>query len=122
MKDKKEINIEIGQNIKRSREAARLTQENFAELVNLGVKHISAIECGAVGISLSTLKRMCKALSVPADNLLFGVPDATEQHGRYQEIELLASRLSCLPENEFRAVKEVLDKVLAAMAVAKAPD
>ena len=120
MKEKKPINIEIGQNIKQSRETAGLTQEAFSELVSLGVKHISAIECGAVGISLSTLKRMCKVLSVSADDLLFGAPDTEERDGRSREIELLTSRLSRLPDNEFEAVKEVLDKVLAAMAVAKA--
>ena len=119
MKEKKEINIEIGQNIKRCREAAGLTQENFAELVSLGVKHISSIECGAVGISLSTMKRICRALSVSADDLLFGMPNAAEQEQRVHDLQLLTSRLSHLPEAEFLAVKEVLDTVLAAMAVAK---
>ena len=63
MKEKKPINVEIGQNIKLSRESAGLTQETFAEMVGLGVKHISAIECGAVGVSLTTLKRICGVLS-----------------------------------------------------------
>ena len=47
MKEKKPINIEIGLNVKQVRESAGLTQESFAELIGLGVKHISAIECGA---------------------------------------------------------------------------
>ena len=119
MKEKKPINIEVGQNIKLLREAAGMTQEGFAELVNLGVKHISAIECGAVGISLSTMKRMCSVLSVPADALLFGVRDAGEPGERGADAQLLASRLAQLPDREFYAVKEVLDKVLEAMAVAK---
>ena len=119
MKEKKPINIEIGQNVKQSREAAGLTQEDFAELVGLGVKHISAIECGAVGLSLSTLKRFCSVLSVSADALLFGVPDATQQGRRASEVQQVTSRLAHLPDNEFRVVKEVLDKVLEAMAVAK---
>ena len=33
VKEKKPINIEIGQRIKQSREAAGLTQETFAEMV-----------------------------------------------------------------------------------------
>ena len=119
MKEKKPINIEVGQNIKLLREAAGMTQEGFAELVNLGVKHISAIECGAVGISLSTMKRMCSVLSVPADALLFGVRAAGEPGERGTDAQLLASRLAQLPDREFYAVKEVLDKVLEAMAVAK---
>lgn len=56
MKEKKTINLEIGQNVKHIRENAGLTQERLAELIGLGVKHLSAIECGAVGVSLATLK------------------------------------------------------------------
>ena len=52
MKEKKQINLEIGQNVKRVRESTGLTQEHLAELIGLGVKHVSAIECGAVGVSL----------------------------------------------------------------------
>ena len=116
MKEKKPINVEIGQNIKRLRESAGMTQENFAELVSLGVKHISAIECGAVGISLSTMKRICGVLSVSSDALLFAPADRAEQTAREAELQYLTARLSRLTDREFRAVKEVLDKVLEAMA------
>ena len=67
MKEKKPINLEIGQNVKQIRENAGLTQERLAELIGLGVKHLSAIECGA------TLKQLCVLLSVPADAILFGI-------------------------------------------------
>ena len=59
MKEKKPINLEIGKNVKQVRENAGLTQECLAELIGLGVKHLSAIECGAVGVSLATLKQLC---------------------------------------------------------------
>ena len=59
MNEKKPINLEIGQNVKQIRENAGLTQERLAELIGLGVKHLSAIECGAVGVSLATLKQLC---------------------------------------------------------------
>ena len=62
MKEKKPINLEIGQNVKQIRENAGLTQERLAELIGLGVKHLSAIECGAVGVSLATLKQFCLVL------------------------------------------------------------
>ena len=72
MKEKKEINIAIGRRIKQSREAAGLTQEAFAETVGLGDKHISAMECGAVGVSLGTIIKISQALSVSTDSLLLG--------------------------------------------------
>ena len=119
MKEKKSINIEIGRNIKQCREAAGLTQESLAELVGLGVKHISAIECGAVGVSLTTLAQVCRVLAVSSDELIFGPPDTTQQDERIKEIQLLTSRLSLLPANEFKAIKELLDKAMELVAVAK---
>lgn len=117
MKEKKPVNVEVGQYVKQCREEAGLTQEAFAELIGLGVKHVSAIECGAVGVSLPTLRRMCKALSVPADFLLFGRADEIERQGRFFELQTLFSRLSRLPPNKFRVVKDIMDKLLEALAL-----
>lgn len=72
MQDKKPINLEIGQRIRECREAAGLTQEAFAEMLGLGVKHISAMERGVVGVSLNTLRTVCKVLAVSSDSILFG--------------------------------------------------
>lgn len=114
MKEKKEINVEVGQNIKRIRESCGLTQERFAEMLGLGVKHISAIECGAVGVSLTTLKRICSSLSVPADTLLFGPAERTAE--RSAQINFLTERLLRLSDNEFNIAKDILDKLFEAFA------
>ena len=117
MKEKKPINIEIGQNVKQCRENAGLTQEIFAEMVDLGVKHISAIECGAAGVSLPVLRRMSKVLSVPADYLLFGTTEKAEQKDHEAELQVLFSRLSRLPPNKFRIAKDIMDKLLEALVI-----
>ena len=111
MKEKKPINVEIGQNVKRVRESAGLTQESFAEMLGLGVKHVSAIECGAAGLSLATLQRICTVLSVPADMLLFGTTES-ESNERAAALSFITDRLSRLPDDRFWAVKEFLDKLL----------
>lgn len=72
MKEKKQINLDIGQRIKSEREAAGFTQEHLAEMIGLGVKHISAIERGVVGISLTTLQKICTVLAISCDDLIFG--------------------------------------------------
>lgn len=112
MKEKKPINVEVGGRIQYYREAAGLTQEVFSEMIGLGVKHVSAMERGAVGVSLSTLKRVSAVLSVPADVLLFGDADKTDQQKRTTDIQLLMSRLSRLPPNKFIVVKEIMDRLL----------
>ncbi|MDD3231567.1 MAG: helix-turn-helix transcriptional regulator, partial [Oscillospiraceae bacterium] len=72
MKEKKTINMEIGAQIQFAREKAGMTQERFGELVGLGTKSVSAIERGTVGISLSSMKKICQVLAVSSDTLLFG--------------------------------------------------
>lgn len=117
MKEKKPINIEIGQYVKQNREEAGLTQEAFAELIGLGVKHVSAIECGAVGVSITTLRKISQVLSVPADAILFGLPDEMVENAQHSELQVLSLRLSRLPPNKFRVVKDIIDKVLEALAL-----
>ena len=112
MQDKKAINIEIGQNLKFYREAAGLTQEAFAEILGLGVKHVSAMERGATGVSINTLWNASLALSIPADYFLFGRIDEMEKQTRDDEIQLLTTKLSRLSPKEFQTVKEILNKIL----------
>lgn len=117
MKEKKPVNLEIGRQVKQCREEAGLTQEAFAELIGLGVKHVSAMECGAVGVSLVTLRRISRALSVPADRLLFGESEEAERQSCDPELQALVSRLSRLPPGKFKAAKEMIAKLLEALAV-----
>lgn len=116
VKEKKPLNVEIGQNVKRVREQSGLTQESLGELIGLGEKHISSIERGAVGVSLPTLKRLCTLLAVPADAILFGTAEANGREERDAALQFLASRLARLPDCQFWAAKDILDKLLEVMA------
>ena len=115
MQSKKPINIQIGQNIRQIREDAGLTQEKLADILGIGDKHVSAIERGAVGLSLPTLIHICEALSVSADRVLFGARDDDDQ--RSVAIHMLTERLERLPDRQFEAAKNVMDSVLAAMTI-----
>ncbi len=46
MRVKKEINIQIGEQIKKAREKALLTQEQFAERVDVSPQYVSDLERG----------------------------------------------------------------------------
>ena len=105
MEGKKEINIIVGQNIKREREKAGYTQERFSELVGIGPKSLSAIERGTVGISLSLLLRISKLLSITTDSIL--LPDQNTN-----DIDDLANRLQKLPQRQFVLVRDIVYKVL----------
>ena len=77
MRVKKEINIQIGEQIKTAREQAKLTQEQLAERVDVSPQYISDLERGVVGISIPTLKRVCITLGVSSDQSLFGTTTKT---------------------------------------------
>jgi transcriptional regulator with XRE-family HTH domain len=59
MREKKEINIQIGEQARIEREQAKLTQEMLAEKIEVSPQYISDLERGVVGIALPTLKKLC---------------------------------------------------------------
>jgi len=69
----KEYNYEpIGKRIKKLREQNKYTQEQLAEKINKGSQHISEIERGLSGLSISSLMDICKIFNVDSDYILFG--------------------------------------------------
>ena len=75
MREKKDINIEIGGNIQVAREQAGYTQDTLSEMLGMTPNHLSAIERGASGISLEALQRLCRLLGVSADRIIFGTDE-----------------------------------------------
>ena len=113
MNDKQKIDIIVGNNIKRERMKAGYTQDRFSEMVGIGTKSLSAIERGVVGISLTTLLRVCKVLSISSDTLLY---DKTEQENNVSD---LARRLERLTPNQYRIANDMLSSLLEAFALAE---
>ncbi len=107
---KKEINVEIGINIKREREKAGFTQERFSEMIGLESKSLSAAERGKVGISLTTLRKICTTLSISSDALLF--PDTHKN-----DTSNLAKRLERLTPEQFEIAENMIRELLKAFAL-----
>ena len=105
MKDKNELNIQIGERVKKYREISGYTQERFSEMVGVSPQYISDLERGNVGISTATLKKVCEVLCVSCDYILMG--KETEN-----DISLVLNRLKYLPENKFQVIQELLNKIL----------
>lgn len=114
MQAKKADNIRIGNQVKRAREAAGLTQEKFAERVSLAAKNVSAIERGAAGFSIPTLLRFCDVLGVSSDELLFGGGKGIESAGN--DASDIAKRLERLSPEQFEIAVAVINKLFEAFA------
>ena len=91
------------------REAAGYTREKLAELLGVSPKFLYDCEVGSVGISISTLKKVCEVLGVSADRLLWGEPGGAVD---------LAERLSHLPPEYLSAVEALIQKQLELLALA----
>lgn len=70
---------DIGDRISLLRNDKGMTQEEFAEYINVTVKHISAVECGRSSFSLPKLVHICDVLDCSLDYLVRGknIEDAT---------------------------------------------
>ena len=112
MQEKKQINTEIGARIKEEREKAGLTQERFSELIGLGPKSVSAFERGTVGISFTTLKKICQVLSVSSDQILFGQREQNENN-----LSELSKRLERLSPRQYAIAEEIVLKLLEAFSL-----
>ena len=110
---KKPFNIEIGNNIRVARENSHLTQEQLSEFIDTGTNHLSAIECGTVGVTVAKVRKICEVLSISSDDILFGriepIPEA----------QYFADRLSRLSPEQFEIAKDILNKLFEAFAVGR---
>lgn len=104
MREKKQINIEIGERVKRAREHINMTQEKLAEKIDVSPQYISDLERGVVGVALPTLKNICITLGVTSDSLLFGEPKKTDTSA----IEDCCHRLS---SEQIKCVEEIVIKI-----------
>ena len=105
MRQRKEINVEVGRRVRGAREAAGLTQERFAELIGISPQNVSCVERGLAGVSLTVLRRMCEILHVSSDFLLMG------ERGN-NDAGAIAHRLE-----QFRVVEQIINGVLELAAL-----
>ena len=105
MREKKEINVFVGSQIRAARERSGLTQEQLAERISLGTKNVSDIERGVVGMTLSTFRRVCETLSVSSDTLLFGTP-------KENDASCLCRKIEKLPPKQFQAMARLVEDAM----------
>lgn len=110
--EKREENIQIGMRIKQVREAAGLTQERLAELLDVTAQYISGVERGAVGLSVPILTNLCSVLLVSSDFILLGNMETADVSG-------VVARLSRLPAEHVQNVENIICRYLEGIAITK---
>ena len=107
MDNRKDLNVLVGANIKREREKAGFTQDQFSELLGIGSKSLSSIERGVVGVSLPTLLRICDILHISANVLLY---EQTQKN----DVDSIALQLNLLSAEQFEIASEVMTNLFKA--------
>ena len=104
MREKKELHIKIGEQIKFAREQAKLTQELLAEQVGVSPQYVSDLERGVVGVSIATLIKICTTLGVTSDQILFGNRDSNY-------CTVIHEKLHGLSESQISASIKIVDSI-----------
>ena len=112
MDNKKALNVLVGANIKREREKAGFTQDQFSELLGIGSKSLSSIERGVVGVSLSTLLKICEILHISANVLLY-------EQSQKNDLDNIALQLEMLNAEQFKIVSDVMTNLFKAFSAEK---
>lgn len=108
MKENKEINIKIGEQVRIARERAKMTQEELAETLDVSSQYISDLERGVVGLAVATLKRLCVVLKVSSDNILFGEINR-------DSVAIFSNICQSLNEEQFAILLEIAEKYVKAV-------
>ena len=107
-KAKNKGQIAAGRRIRLMREYKGLTREAFAEIVDLSPQFIADIEYGNKGISVDTLRSLCKALEVTADYILFGkLYDADKEEEAAQICDDIVAMLRPLNMRQLKHFRDI---------------
>lgn len=99
-----DINVTLGKRVKEIRLQNNITREALAESIDVSSRFLADVESGKVGISLSTLKNICKFLGVSSDYLL----ELTESQEKHSEKTELINRVNQLDEKYIPELNKIV--------------
>lgn len=68
-----EIRYKLGRNIKAERIRKDITQEEFAEMIDMSLSHVSKLEQGLTSPTAIALFKMAKTLDIPMEKFFEGI-------------------------------------------------
>lgn len=109
---KKQLNIEIGARIRKCRETLGYSREMLAEKADLATSFLSTIELGAGSFTAESLIKLCTALGVSSDYLLFG-------KNHQGDLSVVQGMLDSLDDEYIPYVEQLLNTYLQSLLLAK---
>ena len=103
--DNKKFLMQVGNRIYQARTSRGLTQENLAEMMDVSVQMVSNLECGRKAIRPENLVKLCDALNISADYVLFG---KLTPHNISHVLEI-ANKIANLSEKDRKMIEMLVD-------------
>lgn len=97
---------QIGKRLYERRKQLRMTQDELAELADVTGQTISTAELGKKAMRADTIIRVCNALDISADYLLFGTISA-------QDMSVLSQKIFKLSPEQYRHLEDAIDSFVA---------
>ncbi|MDY6398282.1 MAG: helix-turn-helix transcriptional regulator [Treponema sp.] len=108
--EKVSISVLFGQNVKKYRKQAGLTQEQLSEKLGVSQKHLSIIETGAQFASASLIGRISEVLKVSPADLFGGSSDEVLNEIKFMR-ETIVSMLMNGIMGEFATLDSTMDDI-----------
>lgn len=93
-----------GKRIREIREFQKLSRESLAEKANISTQFLADIESGKKGMTIVTLKKLCNALHISADSIVFGCES--------EENAKVNAMLSAVPKEKQEEIAEILQMII----------
>lgn len=107
------INLVLGQRVRQLRFEKGITREFLAEQVDVSSRFLANVECGSVGVSLATLKRLCVYFGVSADYLL-GITEHPNDNPALGELVARINRMDAIYEPYINDIITAFSKAVEA--------
>ena len=103
------IAMDIGSNIKRVREAKKLSQKEVITAIDMGAAMYSRIESGKTEPSLSTLEKIAKALGVSLTELIQSDENMSDVNSVDKSLMEKVRLMEALNDEEQKTIYTMLD-------------
>lgn len=105
-----ELSKDMGFQIKKARENAKLTQEELSEMLGCSPQYISLMENGRYTISTKMLRTLCISLDISSDSILF---PANDKHC----LDIISYKCRELSNEQFRLLIEIINRYIEAVTL-----
>lgn len=97
-------NIDYGKRIRCAREYQKLSREKLAELANISTQFLADIETGKKGMSVVTLQKICSALHISSDSIVYG-----RENSSLYELEAM---FETVPDEKKNTLQTIIQKII----------